>query len=68
MVHQILSRLILLAHTTPSIDGTIYLGPAATPALGRENYKGLKGQEPFMAMNFIHHMSVQFMTNKKIRN
>ena len=57
-----------MAHTTPSIDGTIYLVPTATPALGIKNYKGLKGEEPFMAMDFIHHMSVQFMTNKKIRN
>lgn len=29
-------------HTTTTIDGDIYLGPTATPALGRENYSGLK--------------------------
>jgi (S)-2-hydroxyglutarate dehydrogenase len=30
-------------HTTTSIDGTIYLGPTAVPAFGRENYRGLAG-------------------------
>jgi (S)-2-hydroxyglutarate dehydrogenase len=56
------------AHVTPSIDGIIYLGPTATPALGRENYKGLKGLEPFMTIDFLRHMAVQFITNEKMRN
>lgn len=30
-------------HTTTSHDGTVYLGPTAVPALGRENYRGLQG-------------------------
>lgn len=30
-------------HTTTSYDGTVYLGPTAVPALGRENYRGLQG-------------------------
>jgi (S)-2-hydroxyglutarate dehydrogenase len=30
-------------HTTTSTAGDIYLGPTATPALGRENYRGLHG-------------------------
>lgn len=30
-------------HTTTAIDGTIYLGPTAVPAFGRENYRGFKG-------------------------
>ena len=29
-------------HTTTAIDGAIYLGPTAVPALGRENYKGFQ--------------------------
>ncbi|HWT13580.1 MAG TPA: L-2-hydroxyglutarate oxidase [Allosphingosinicella sp.] len=33
-------------HTTTAIDGTIYLGPTAVPALGRENYSGLRGVTP----------------------
>lgn len=30
-------------HTTTSVDGTVYLGPTAVPAFGRENYRGLDG-------------------------
>lgn len=30
-------------HTTTTTDGTIYLGPTAVPAFGRENYCGLQG-------------------------
>jgi (S)-2-hydroxyglutarate dehydrogenase len=56
------------AHVTPSIDGITYLGPTATPALGRENYKGIKGLEPFMVMNFFRHMATQVRIDKKMRN
>lgn len=30
-------------HTTTAIDGTVYVGPTAVPAFGRENYRGLQG-------------------------
>lgn len=30
-------------HTTTAIDGTVYLGPTAVPAFGRENYRGWQG-------------------------
>ena len=30
-------------HTTISTNGTVYLGPTAVPAFGRENYRGLQG-------------------------
>ena len=30
-------------HTTTAIDGSIYLGPTAIPAFGRENYRGMEG-------------------------
>ena len=33
-------------HTTTAIDGSIYLGPTAVPAFGRENYHGLSGVTP----------------------
>jgi (S)-2-hydroxyglutarate dehydrogenase len=33
-------------HTTTSTDGDVYLGPSATPALGRENYHGFDGITP----------------------
>ena len=40
-------------HVTPSIDGVTYLGPTAVPARGRENYKGMKGADPMLILNFI---------------
>jgi L-2-hydroxyglutarate oxidase len=55
-------------HATPSIDGVTYLGPTATPALGRENYKGLDGVEPLMALEFLRHMVTQVIIDKKMRN
>jgi (S)-2-hydroxyglutarate dehydrogenase len=33
-------------HTTTSTTGETYLGPSATPALGRENYRGIEGSTP----------------------
>jgi (S)-2-hydroxyglutarate dehydrogenase len=33
-------------HTTTAIDGSVYLGPTAVPAFGRENYQGLSGVSP----------------------
>jgi L-2-hydroxyglutarate oxidase LhgO len=33
-------------HTTTSIAGDVYVGPTAIPALGRENYRGLRGAAP----------------------
>lgn len=37
-----LSVPFLGVHTTTSIDGTVYLGPTAVPAFGRENYHGFE--------------------------
>ena len=54
-------------HVTPSVDGITYLGPTATPALGRENYTGLKGVEPVMAFEFFRHMVRQVVSDKKMR-
>ncbi|GHT90100.1 aminobutyraldehyde dehydrogenase [Betaproteobacteria bacterium] len=34
--------LTLGVHTTTATDGTIYLGPTAVPAFGREHYRGLE--------------------------
>ena len=55
-------------HVTPSIDGVTYLGPTATPAMGRENYKGMKGADPLLTLNFIRHMATQMVKDKKMRN
>jgi len=54
-------------HVTPSIDGATYLGPTATPALGRENYTGFCGIEPVMALEFMTHMAVQMVVDKRMR-
>ncbi len=63
-----LSVPFLGVHVTPSIDGTIYLGPTATLAMGRENYQGLRGIEPLMSLGFLGHMATQVITDKKMRN
>ena len=55
-------------HVTPSIDGVTYLGPTAVPAMGRENYKGMKGADPILILNFIRHMATQVARDKKMRN
>ncbi|MDG2252931.1 MAG: FAD-dependent oxidoreductase [Methylophilaceae bacterium] len=55
-------------HITPSIDKTIYLGPTAFPAMGREQYKGLKGFDPLLTLNFTRHMATQIFKDKKMRN
>lgn len=55
-------------HVTPSFNGAIYLGPTATPALGRENYYGLEGAEPWMALKFMGNIIRQLMVDKKMRN
>jgi len=54
-------------HVTPSVDGITYLGPTATPALGRENYYGLKGADLLTALSFGKHMAQQWLIDKKIR-
>ena len=55
-------------HVTPSIDGVTYLGPTAIPAMGRENYKGMKGADPMLILNFIRHMAAQVARDRKMRN
>ena len=54
-------------HVTPGFGGKIYLGPTATPALGRENYSGLEGVEPSVALGFARHMTEQILIDKKMR-
>jgi L-2-hydroxyglutarate oxidase len=54
-------------HVTPGFGGKVYLGPTATPALGRENYQGLRGIEPLGAIQFALHMTEQVFIDKKMR-
>lgn len=50
-------------HVTPSPDGTVNLGPTAIPAWGRENYRGLDGIEPLMALEFLGDLASQWWRN-----
>lgn len=50
-------------HTTTATDGTVYLGPTAIPALGRENYRGLRGTRPLDAIRILGACATQFSRN-----
>jgi L-2-hydroxyglutarate oxidase len=50
-------------HVTPSPDGTVSLGPTAIPAWGRENYRGIEGVEPLMALQFLGDLAGQWWRN-----
>ena len=52
-------------HFTPSADEipTIYIGPTATPALGRENYKGLDAFEPISTFSNLLSLAGQYLQN-----
>ena len=52
-------------HFTPSADEipTIYIGPTATPALGRENYRGLDALEPLSTFSNLLSLAGQYLQN-----
>jgi L-2-hydroxyglutarate oxidase len=52
-------------HSTTSIDGKIYLGPTAIPALGRENYAGFKGVKLSEIVTILNSLSKQYMANNQ---
>ncbi|MBI96908.1 FAD-dependent oxidoreductase [bacterium] len=52
-------------HFTPTTDGKINIGPTAFPAFGRENYKNLDNLEPSLTINFLKHLTVQWIINKR---
>jgi len=51
-------------HTTTTVDGDLYLGPTAIPALGRENYGGLAGASPWQAARIFGLLVRQFAGNR----
>lgn len=53
-------------HFTKGYDGTVYIGPTAIPAFGRENYGILKGIN-IEAINILWRDMVLFFTNHKFR-
>lgn len=48
-------------HLTKTVHGEVLLGPTALPALGRENYRGLRGISDVPAI--ARRLAQQFMTN-----
>jgi L-2-hydroxyglutarate oxidase len=53
-------------HFTPSADPTpvVSIGPTATPAWGRENYRGLQALEPAMAAANLTVLARQYLANR----
>lgn len=53
-------------HFTPSADATpvVSIGPTATPAWGRENYRGLQAVEPAMAAANLALLARQYLANR----
>jgi L-2-hydroxyglutarate oxidase LhgO len=53
-------------HFTPSADPTplVSIGPTATPAWGRENYRGLQALEPAMAAGNLAVLARQYLANR----
>jgi len=52
-------------HSVKKITGEIYFGPTAIPALGRENYIGLKGLEPAEAVRICGNLAIQYWKNSQ---
>ena len=52
-------------HFTQSADSSpvVSIGPTATPAWGRENYRGLQGIEPVMALRNLATLGQQYIAN-----
>ena len=54
------------AHFTPTAgdDSILNIGPTATPAFGRENYKGFNNFEPLSTINNLTLLANQYIQNK----
>lgn len=52
-------------HTTTATDGTIYLGPTAVPAFGRENYRGFEDVSAADLPRILGLLGRQFITNSE---
>jgi len=51
-------------HTTTATDGSVYLGPTAIPAFGRENYRGVAGIRAGDAARIVRAVAEQFCSNR----
>lgn len=52
-------------HFTRAVDGTVYVGPTAVPALGRENYRGVSGISPVDLVRIAGMLAGQYASNKQ---
>jgi (S)-2-hydroxyglutarate dehydrogenase len=52
-------------HVTRDIQGKVYLGPTAIPALGREHYRGLEGLDVPDACRTLWALGQQYRYNKQ---
>jgi (S)-2-hydroxyglutarate dehydrogenase len=51
-------------HTTTAIDGTIYIGPTAVPAFGRENYRGWEGVSGGELIRILGQLGRQYLSGR----
>ena len=51
-------------HTTTAIDGTVYVGPTAVPAFGRENYRGTQGVSGDELFRILAHLGSQYLSGR----
>tara|TARA_Y200000002_G_scaffold382927_1_gene402094 strand:+ start:2492 stop:3691 length:1200 start_codon:yes stop_codon:yes gene_type:complete len=52
-------------HSVKLVDGSIYFGPTAIPAFGREHYQGFEGVNIKDASSVSYHLFRQYLSNKK---
>jgi len=52
-------------HSVTAINGDIYFGPSAIPALGREHYSGVKGLEFSQAFNTMYYLFGEYIRNSQ---
>ena len=52
-------------HSVKLVDGSVYFGPTAVPAFGREHYQGFKGVNIKDATSISYHLLRQYISNKQ---
>lgn len=52
-------------HYTRKIDGSVYLGPTAVPALGREHYRGIEGMNLSDSVAILFRLAQQYAYDKQ---
>ena len=52
-------------HYTKKVDGNVYLGPTAVPALGREHYRGLEGLSLTESVSILFRLGQQYAYDKQ---